>query len=416
MIRVLSALSATALLLAACSDPVQSPPAPPRDAPPPAAGAEASTVTEAPSAPVTRPAEPAQPSAELLEGAEALGRSLEAALRRGDADAFRAAFDHDAVIEAICDGAKIRDGQGADFRKGLRIGLDTSLGTLSGLWRDQSPKFKGVARVDGAVHLRFRFTSDAQGITILDLRVRTSDGRTKIDDFRNRTMGSGLVEQTRQASLPILASFDRGILERLVGGPGITERDLQAFGRLGTEAARGDHRAALATYASLPAALQDTVSATTAHITALSASGDNAAYAAALERAAEKFPPPNFRFALVDAYFLDGDFAKAIACVDEFMASVERDAAILTLRALVQLQAGDPAAAHTTIVEALTIEPETEYVRAKGLDVLLAAGDFPRIRETLVFLEGLGTYAFKGNLGDPAWAAFREAPESEPWR
>jgi len=215
---------------------------------------------------------------------------------------------------------------------------------------------------------------------------------------------------------PMLASLDRRSLGRSAGGRGVSDGDMEAFGEFVLQVTAGDTETALATWERLPVALQETIGATQLRIVALQNSEDEAAYADALRRAAERFPPPQFRFALVDVHFLEKRYDLAVRCIDEFMAAVDRDAALLTLRALVLSTSGDTPAAHASLLEALALEPDCEYAHQKGLDVLLAAKDHARTRASIEFLESLDTYTFQGQLVGPIWADFAAAPESEPWR
>jgi len=294
--------------------------------------------------------------------------------------------------------------------------LESSLLVAVSQWIEQAPTFKRILVRDGVLHARFRFVDDDEGIAIVDYRLQDGEAGLRITDMHNQSSGMGMVEQMRQAVIPAFASRDMGLLARLIHGPDVSAADVRTFGELSAAFGQGDSAAALAAYAKLPAALRDTAMATSMHITSLLRSGDEEAYAAALKAAGARFPAPLFRFGLVDVHALEQDYPAAVACVDEFMAAVERDAALLALRALLVLQAGDTPAAHATLREALALEPDCEYAHVTGLDVLLAAGDHAAVRDSLEFLEGLGTYSFEGQLDDPIWAGFREAPESRPWR
>ena len=44
---------------------------------------------------------------------------------------------------------------------------------------------------------------------------------------------------------------------------------------------------------------------------------------------------------LVDAYFLDKEYDKAVECIDNFMLAVEKDAALLTLKSMMLNAKGD---------------------------------------------------------------------------
>lgn len=418
-------------ILAACSPA----PAPAPDvAPPPAATAPAAApvgvervapdaavpvadpVVTSEAAPAAAPVAPGAPTAEDRAGAEAFGRSLQGVIAAGDVDAVRAQFDVAAITDALCAGLRLESRKLADFRTGLRTGMSNSIGVLANTWKDDDPTFRGVVTHDGRLAVRFRFVNDESGIGIVDFVLRPGPEGLRVADFHNRTLGFGMVEQTRQLMAPVLANLDRGFLERLVGGPGITKAHLDAFSAMAKAGAAGDFAAVVAAHEKLPAALRDTPAVISMHVAALQRTGDDAGYSAALKRAAAKFPAPLFRFMLVDVYFLEKDWDKAIACVDEFMAAVERDAAMLALRALLEKEAGRTDAALATLREALAAEPDCVYAHSKGLDVLLAAKDWAGVRASVEFLESTGRFAFKGQMEDPLWAGFLASPESAAWR
>lgn len=364
----------------------------------------------------TEPVAIREPTPAELQAAEQFGHTLERRLREGDAAAVVGAFDIEAIITGVCAGLDLPAKAEADFRRGAAGSLESSLLVAASQWIEQAPTFKRVLARDGVLHARFRFVDDDEGIAIIDYRLQAGEAGLHITDMHNQTTGLGMVEQARQAAIPMFASSDKGLLERLISGPGVSAADVRTFGELSVAFGQGDSAAALAAYAKLPPALRDTAMATNMHVTSLLRSGDEEAYAAAIRAAGERFPAPLFRFGLVDVHALEQDYPAAVACVDEFMAAVERDAALLALRALLVLQTGDTPAAHATLREALALEPDCEYAHLNGLDVLLEAGDHAAVRDSLEFLEGLGTYSFEGQLDDPIWAGFLEAPESGPWR
>jgi tetratricopeptide (TPR) repeat protein len=113
---------------------------------------------------------------------------------------------------------------------------------------------------------------------------------------------------------------------------------------------------------------------------------------------------------------LDKQYDKAVGCLDAFMQALEKDAALLTLKSLIQHAGGDVAAARASLQEALELEPDCVYARAKGLDVLLAAKDYRAVRDSMIFLEKKGGYHFKGAMTGPVWDDFKKSPESAPWR
>ena len=113
---------------------------------------------------------------------------------------------------------------------------------------------------------------------------------------------------------------------------------------------------------------------------------------------------------------MDGNYGKAVDCVDAFMKVVGQDAALLALKSTLLKSKGDIPLARTTLQQAFDLEPDCAYAHSTGLDVLLAAKDFEAVCDSIQFLEKNAGYDFKGNLTDPVWDEFKKAPESQPWR
>jgi tetratricopeptide (TPR) repeat protein len=214
----------------------------------------------------------------------------------------------------------------------------------------------------------------------------------------------------------MLAELDKSFLERLLDQPKVPQADIERFGELAKQFRSGDFAGTVATYKSLPPALRETKLVTAIYLGALQRGNDDAGYKAALKQAAAKFKTANFQFMLVDMYYLDKEYDKAAGCVDAFMQAVGKDAALLALKSLMLNAKGDVPAARAALGEALQLEPDCVYAHAKGLDVLLAARDFPAVRDSMIFLEKNAGYNFRGALKGGIWADFKQAPESAQWR
>jgi tetratricopeptide (TPR) repeat protein len=354
--------------------------------------------------------------AEIQAQAEMFARNLEQDIRGHKLRGLRAAFDPDAIADGICEQIQSKGDKLEKFKEGLSRGLATGVGQVAEIWSKGEAKYKRLVIYHGDVAARFRFLDEQSGIAMLDLVLRTNrQGKLAIANFCNHAMGYDMVEQSRQLAAPMLAELDKTFLERLVNQPDVTPEDMKKFSALTQNLRSGNFSAVISGYKTLPPSLRDTMAATSLYISALQQSGDNDAYKTALKQAGVRFKAANFQFMLVDVYALDKQFDKAEQCVDAFMKAVEKDAALLTLKSLMQNARGDVSGARATLGEAFKMEPDCVYAHSKGLDVLLASKDYPAVRDSLVFLEKNG-YDFKGQLRGEPWAGFRAAAESAPWR
>lgn len=354
---------------------------------------------------------------DLQRNAEKFGGDLERSIRQRNLPELRAAFNVTAIVDGICDGVNASGQRLEQFKSGMARGMRTGVDQVADMWSKDDAKYKRVVIYKGEVAARFRFVDKDSGISMLDLVLQTNrQGNLAIANFCNHAMGYDMVEQSRQVAAPILAELDQTFLERLVNNPGVSLENMKKFSGLTQKLRAGDFAGTIAGYKELPPELRQTMAATAIYITALQRGNDMNAYKAALKEAAARFKAVNFQFMLVDVYALDKDYDKAVSCVDAFMTALERDAALLALKSILLNAKGDVTAARASLREAFQMEPDCLYAHSKGLDVLLAAKDFPAVRDSMVFLEKHGGYNFKNHLNDKVWTDFRKAPESAAWR
>jgi tetratricopeptide (TPR) repeat protein len=349
--------------------------------------------------------------------AERFGHDLESAIRQRQLPPLKAAFDTGAIVDGICEGVHANSQKLNQFKSGLERGMRSGVDQIAGIWTKDDVKFKRVVLYRGDLAARFRLLNETSGISIIDLVLRTNrQGKLAIANFCNHALGYDLVDQSRQLTGPMLAELDKTFLERLLDGPAVSQESMLKFAAMNQKLRAGDSAGVIAAYKELPPSLQQTMAATAIYISALQRSDDTASYKAALKEAAVRFKAVNFQFMLVDVYMMDKEYDQAVKCVDIFMGALEKDAALLTLKSILQNAKGDIPAARATLREAFELEPDCAYAHSKGLDVLLAATDFPAVRDSLLFLEKTGRYNFKENLNDKVWVEFKKAPESAPWR
>jgi tetratricopeptide (TPR) repeat protein len=354
--------------------------------------------------------------AALRSELETFARQFEVDIRSGDSNAVRRAFDSGAIADGICEGIQGTPKSLNDFKAGMQMGLARSTGRMGQQWSEAEAKYKGLVLYKGSPAARFRFASEG-GVALVDIVLRrNSQGKVRIVNLCNHAMGFDMVEQSRQMVAPMLADMDKGFLARLVNKPDISSADMKRFGDMAKEFASQDYAKVVSSYKGLPPALKETMMASMIHINALQNLGDDDQYKQALKEAGKRFKSASFQFMLVDVHFLDKEYDKAIECIDNFMQTLEKDAALLALKGSMLNAKGDIKGAKAVLSEAFKLEPDCIFAHSKALDVLLAAKDFAGVRDSMILLEQKGGYAFKGALDDPQWNEFKKAPESKRWR
>lgn len=351
---------------------------------------------------------------------EAFGRQLETDLLAKDYRKIKAAFDVPGLVDRFLDGVNIPGLKAQEFKSGAQNGMLKSMDLIARGWSEGDAKYKHLVLHDGEVKVRFRLGSEESGFSIMDLVVtRNSNGKLGIVDAFNHALGVSIVEQSRQTALPALAELDKGFLERMLGGRKGSDAklgDLQKMGEMAKRFHKGDLQGAVDAYHQLSPEMKSDILPTALHLTVLQRMSDDEAYKSALKEAAKTHNAANFQFMLVDLYVLENNYAKAVECLDAFMAAVEKDAALLALKGSLQSQIGSHDLASAALKEALALEPDLRLAHTQALDVFLAAKDYNAVAASMRFLEASGTHEFKDNMTDPVWADFLKSPESLPWR
>lgn len=324
------------------------------------------------------------------------------------------AFDFEAMLDIVFDGIGTNE-ERTEMRKGARSTMDQALLQTLTMVAQEDRKLKRLLMVDGQPCARVRFAGQ-QGITILDLElVRRGDGFA-FRGLNNRTIGVSVLAEMRNMAVIVTARKSSGMLARLLGTDSVSAADVDNLLEMNLAFQRGEFDKAKGRHDKLSKTLQESSLVTALHLQILANGADEGAYVTALESAVARFPAPKFRMTMLDAHFLRRRWKEAIRCVDEAMQGIERDAALLTLRATIQLQSGDVAAARQSTAEAMALEPDCRYVLARSLDVLLAAKDWTTLAATMQTLEKTWKYEFRGKLEGEVWAEFRKQPEAKPWR
>jgi hypothetical protein len=170
-------------------------------------------------------------SEEELVTLAALGERLEAALSEGDVKVLLAAWDHEAVADAVCAGIELEDGVLREFRAGMLQGMRKTLRAQVRNGSDDLVTFKGVRVLDGRPMIRIRRYGES-GISFVDYEMARRPGGWRIVNAHDRLLGGDAVVQTRQMLAPMIGRLDAGILARWLGLAGLKPAELEAFGAI----------------------------------------------------------------------------------------------------------------------------------------------------------------------------------------
>src|SRR5678816_2432417 len=136
--------------------------------------------------------------ADLRSELESFAKQFSAALRSGDSNAVRRAFDGAAIADGICEGIQATPNSLNGFKNGLQTGMERATGQFVQQWSDADGKYKGLVLYKGSPAARFRFAGH-EGIALVDLVLRrNSSGTVRIVNLCNHAIGYDMVEQSRQ--------------------------------------------------------------------------------------------------------------------------------------------------------------------------------------------------------------------------
>ncbi len=354
-------------------------------------------------------------SARQLALAEAFAGALQESLVAGNQGAFLRAWDPAVIARAVCKDVQADEQSLANLRASLERAAGEARASWFADWRQNDVRYKRLVMGDEKLFARFRLIRDG-GISFLDIEMESNGGKWRAVGFRNLALGSNLIDTLRQMALPTIEKVDASYATRVFVGAETAEINAESLGQLIEHRRTGNHRGVVAVCRKMPAKVRELAMVTAIYADALATLGETDAFVEVIEQAVARFPAPLFRIALVDTYLAKKQWKKAGRCVDEFMLGVDEDAALLALRAAIEVAGGEIPSAHTTIRRALTLEPKCEYVCAQGIEVLLAAKDWAGVRDCIKELERTGKFDFRGHLEGELWSGFLAASESTPWR
>jgi tetratricopeptide (TPR) repeat protein len=354
---------------------------------------------------------------DFRKDAEAFAQGLEKSIHGGNASGVQAAFDTEHTMELICDGISGPPESLSQIKSGIHQAMRISMPQITDLWIRQDVKYKGLLIYKGELAARFRFIAEDRGISMTDLVLNTNrSGRIIVANFYDHNTDYELIEGSKVSSLSLLLDIDNSFIARFLNQPNIDDGQLRQFAGMTSALAEKNYVKAVNHYRTLSDPLRNSIIASRLYVMALHLSRNTNGYIQALKDVSTRFDHPSWQLALMKAYHAEKNYDKAIACLDSFMESTGKDAALLTWKSLLLNEKGDVFLARRKLQEALKLELDCAYAHLNGLDVFLAAQDFAAVRDSIQFLEKNAGYSFKGKLTDPIWREFKKAPESKPWR
>ena len=294
------------------------------------------------------------------EQARELGKKVDMAMSAGNAPLMASLLDADALVDVAVAGMNLQEN---DLRQ-LKAGFASTRRQITASWVQAvaggDARFLGVTEIDGRPAAVVRLLPAGGGLSymaffptpagqILDVYAFTTGERVSASMRRLFGAGLGGTDQER-ASLARMAEMTQAMN-------------------------RGDGRAALNVYDSMPESLKETRVVQSARVQASSLLDDPAAYRAALEDFDRRFPnDPSMDLLKMDFYAEDPP--RLIATLERLDAAVGGDPHLRGLLAEYLAAEGRVEDAQRVAREAADEEPELLQVQVGLMAAGIAAGDF----------------------------------------
>lgn len=272
--------------------------------------------------------------------------ALEKAAEARDGQAMNRLIDWETLIDTSMEGLNISSIMKRNFMQGLDAsapnGGPFAASIVMALQGGGSYRFLRVREIDGQRRVLFRLLMPNDGgVNYHDITVGVDDsGRARAVDIYVYLTGEPVSQTFRRLLIPMAASMNRGVLDRLGGEEQLLVKHLQDIQTITQAVQSGHHQIALERFGQLPKKLQEEKSLQILHINAAQ-SADESVYIAAIEEMQRLFPnDPSMEMMLIDGHFMKKEWDKAIESVDRLDARLGGDPYLEVMRVGVLLEQG----------------------------------------------------------------------------
>ncbi|MDA1055703.1 MAG: hypothetical protein O3C40_35355 [Planctomycetota bacterium] len=351
---------------------------------------------------------------ECLDAASRFGN----AIMDGDIDAAKGFVDFNELLRRVTADVDVSD----EVREGINKGFLAQAGNggferqiIESLQSGGGYSALRVHHVGNEIRVWMRLNSDDQGLNYQDLIFfRGTTGQPHVSDMYVVATGELLSETIRRMFIPLAASANRNLLQRLTAAESefVTHADeiQQLMTQLRTQPAL-----ALAAYQRLPEVLRKNKSLMLIRVRA-AASVDEQAYSAAIIDFRKAFPNDAAVDMLsIDWHFMREEYDKSLAAIDALDRVVGGDPHLNALRANVYLEQGDYERAEAAANNAIEADPALEDAYWTLITAAMAKDDFAAMLERMKLLDSSFEMEW-GDLSEIAeYASFVKSPQYQEW-
>lgn len=349
------------------------------------------------------------------ESMVAFARDIESSLGACETALFESSVDFNALLLRSTADLEIPDEIRVELIGGVARGFVLGEEICKTVQQSGSYDLLRVRRVEGEPRALFRIVSDS-GFNYHELLLATTaDGEVAITDLYVLSLGEWISQTARRGFLPFLAQREAGSLDRMDAGENLFVENLSAILSMQQRYRQGDFEGALEVFDSMPEELKKHRNILmTRYAIALQIGGE--AYDAAMLDLKNNFPgDPGLDLVLVDHYFKEGRFDRALEIIDRIDDWAGGDPYLDFMRANVLYADGKPAAARAAAGRAIEREPGMEDPYWTLVSISLDEADFVETARLLGEIEGKLGVAIGDLSTIPEYARFVESEAYGTW-
>jgi tetratricopeptide (TPR) repeat protein len=327
--------------------------------------------------------------ADTIPGAMvAFAQEIESSLSACETALFESSVDFEALLGRSTADLEIPEEIRAELVGGVARGFVLGEEICKALQDSGSYDLLKVRRVEGEPRALFRIVSDG-GFNYHDLLLSITEGdNVAIVDLFVLSLGEWVSQTARRGFLPFMAQLEEGSLDRMKPGENLFLENIPSILSMQQRYRQGDFVGALEVFDSLPAELKKHRNILmTRFAIALEIGGE--AYDAAMLDLKNNFPgDPGLDLVLVDHYFNEGRFDRALEIIDRIDGWVGGDPYLDFMRANVLYADGKPDEARAAARRAIEREPGLEDPYWTLVSISLDEGNYAETARLLSEIEG----------------------------
>ena len=351
---------------------------------------------------------------ETGERHEDLAKRIEGLIAKRDGQAFDALLDVEVMLAKATRGLAVSPENIKAFKQGFRRSFSLSRQIFDALQESGTYSLLRLRRVEGRQRALFRMEADA-GFNYHEYVLSAGPDDLRVQDVYVYMTGEFLSETIRRHAMNSFAS-SKGFVAKLLGTDRDYLKNLDKMKAMNEHVTRGEFQEGLAVYAKLPASLRVEKTYLIMRLRLALGSGDNDAYAKAIEDFEKAHPTdPALDLLSIDGFFLRKEYAKALASVDRLDKRVGGDPYLDVTRADLHIAAGDHAKGRECAARALKKDPGLDDALWSLVTVSLHGKDFKETVRLLRRLEkDFGAAPEVESI--PLYAEFTKSPEYAEWK